>query len=229
MNAAMRFIALVSGGKDSIYSVMRCMQLGHECCCLANLHPPPTADCDECDSFTFQTVGCGAVEHVANAMQLHLVRAPLRGGCVRSTCEYEATDGDEVEDLMRLIEECVKLYPDADAVSCGAVLSDYQRLRVENVCRRLKLTCLAPLWRMPQQHLVQSMLADGVDAIIVKVSLSDTAKFERGPHMLHRSLRQVCRLPFLGADCPKYTRRWLIWRVSMGCTSPAKAASTCQT
>ena len=166
----MRFIALVSGGKDSIYSVVRCMQLGHVCCCLANLHPPPSADSDECDSFTFQTVGCGAVELVAQAMQLPLVRAPLCGSCVRSTCEYEATVGDEVEDLLQLIERCLKQFPDATAVSCGAVLSDYQRLRVENVCRRLKLTCLAPLWRLPQQQLVECMLADGVDAIIVKVS-----------------------------------------------------------
>jgi diphthine-ammonia ligase len=166
----MRFIALVSGGKDSIYSVVRCMQLGHVCCCLANLHPPPSADSDECDSFTFQTVGCGAVELVAQAMQLPLVRAPLCGSCVRSTCDYEATDGDEVEDLLQLIERCLMQFPDATAVSCGAVLSDYQRLRVENVCRRLKLTCLAPLWRLPQQQLVECMLADGVDAIIVKVS-----------------------------------------------------------
>ena len=103
-------------------------------------------------------------------MALPLVRAPLRGGCVRSTCDYEATEGDEVEDLLRLLQQCVKEHPDAEAVSCGAVLSDYQRLRVEDVCRRLKLTCLAPLWRVPQQQLVESMLADGVDAIIVKVS-----------------------------------------------------------
>ena len=167
----MHFIALVSGGKDSIYSIMRCMQLGHECCCLANLHPPPTADCDECDSFTFQTVGCGAVELVAKAMELPLVRIPLNGSCVRATCEYEETPGDEVEDLLRLIQECLSAHPHATAVCCGAVLSDYQRLRVENVCRRLKLTSLAPLWRMPQSHLVESMLADGIDAIIVKVRL----------------------------------------------------------
>jgi diphthine-ammonia ligase len=146
------------------------LQLGHTCCCLANLTPPLNSDSDECDSFTFQTVGYGAVELIANAMQLPLVRAPLRGCCVRSTCDYEATDGDEVEDLVLLIQECLRLYPDAEAVACGAVLSDYQRLRVENVCRRLKLTCLAPLWRTPQLQLIDAMLADGIDAIIVKVS-----------------------------------------------------------
>lgn len=168
----MRFIALVSGGKDSIYSIMRCMQLGHECCCLANLHPPPSAQGDECDSFTFQTVGCGAVEMVAQSLKLPLVRAALNGGCVLSSCEYEATEGDEVEDLLRLIQQCLHKFPDATALSCGAVLSDYQRLRVENVCRRLKLTSLAPLWRVPQQQLVDGMLADGMDAVLVKVNLS---------------------------------------------------------
>jgi diphthine-ammonia ligase len=177
----MYFIALVSGGKDSIYSIMRCMQLGHECCCLANLHPPPAADCDECDSFTFQTVGCGAVELVAKAMQLPLVRVPLHGGCVRSTCEYDETEGDEVEDLLLLIQQCLKEHPRATAVSCGAVLSDYQRLRVENVCRRLKLTSLAPLWRVPQAHLVESMLADGIDAIVVKVTGNEARVRTRSP------------------------------------------------
>ena len=65
---------------------------------------PPSAQGDECDSFTFQTVGCGAVELVAQSMKLPLVRAALNGGCVLSSCEYEATEGDEVEDLMRRIQ-----------------------------------------------------------------------------------------------------------------------------
>ena len=64
----------------------------------------------------------------------------------------------------------MRKFPDAAALSCGAVLSDYQRLRVENVCRRLKLTSLAPLWRVPQQQLVDRMLADGIDAVLVKVN-----------------------------------------------------------
>ncbi len=109
---------------------------------------------------------------VAQALKLPLVRAALNGGCVLSSCEYEATEGDEVEDLLRLIQLCLHKFPDATALSCGAVLSDYQRLRVENVCRRLKLTSLAPLWRVPQQQLVDGMLADGMDAVLVKVNLS---------------------------------------------------------
>ena len=36
----MKFIALISGGKDSIFNIMKCMEAGHELVCLANLFPP---------------------------------------------------------------------------------------------------------------------------------------------------------------------------------------------
>ena len=38
----------------------------------------------------------------------------------------------------------------AEAVSVGAILSDYQRVRVEGVCARLNLVSLAFLWRRDQ-------------------------------------------------------------------------------
>lgn len=36
----MRFVALISGGKDSCYNMMKCVAEGHELVCLANLQPP---------------------------------------------------------------------------------------------------------------------------------------------------------------------------------------------
>ncbi len=36
----LRVIALVSGGKDSFYSLLHCMANGHRVVALANLHPP---------------------------------------------------------------------------------------------------------------------------------------------------------------------------------------------
>lgn len=35
----MRVVALVSGGKDSSYNMMKCVAEGHEIVALANLHP----------------------------------------------------------------------------------------------------------------------------------------------------------------------------------------------
>ena len=46
---------------------------------------------------------------------------------------YETTAGDEVEDLLALLMSAKQQMPALEAVSCGAIASDYQRLRVEHV------------------------------------------------------------------------------------------------
>lgn len=45
---------------------------------------------------------------------------------------YIPSENDEVEDLYELLKE-VKEQCEIEAVSVGAILSDYQRIRVENV------------------------------------------------------------------------------------------------
>lgn len=46
-------------------------------------------------------------------------------------------------------------HPDAGAVASGAIASDYQRLRMEDVCARLGLVSLAYLWHQPQEALLR--------------------------------------------------------------------------
>lgn len=54
------------------------------------------------------------------------------------------------------------------AVASGAIFSNYQRLRVENVCQRLGLFSLSYLWLRDQDTLLQEMIDGGMDARIVK-------------------------------------------------------------
>ena len=35
----MKFVSLVSGGKDSIYNTYQCIKNGHELVCIANIYP----------------------------------------------------------------------------------------------------------------------------------------------------------------------------------------------
>jgi diphthine-ammonia ligase len=35
----MKFIALISGGKDSIFNILKCIEKGHELVAVANLYP----------------------------------------------------------------------------------------------------------------------------------------------------------------------------------------------
>ncbi|XP_049874929.1 uncharacterized protein LOC126373018 [Pectinophora gossypiella] len=162
----MRVVALVSGGKDSCYNMMQCVAAGHTLAALANLQPRHK---DEMDSYMYQTVGHQGIELYAEAMGLPLYREVISGVAVDQGRNYKPTENDEVEDLYRLLSK-IKDELAIEAVAVGAILSDYQRIRVENVCQRLGLVSLAYLWRRNQKELLKEMIAGGVEAIIIKVA-----------------------------------------------------------
>ncbi|KAH7543322.1 hypothetical protein FEM48_Zijuj02G0172000 [Ziziphus jujuba var. spinosa] len=146
----MKVVALVSGGKDSCYAMMKCIQYGHQIVALANLLPADDA-VDELDSYMYQT--------------------PYMVGIFKhQKLSYSTTPGDEVEDMFILLNEVKRQIPSVTAVSSGAIASDYQRLRVESVCSRLGLVSLAYLWKQDQSLLLQEMIANEIVAITVKVA-----------------------------------------------------------
>lgn len=166
----MRVVALISGGKDSCYNMMQCVQQGHTIVALANLKP--RGEVDELDSYMYQTVGHNAIDLYAEAMDLPLYRGTIQGSSVDQGKVYTENQGDEVEDLYKLLKN-IKENIEFDAVSTGAILSDYQRIRVEHVCSRLGLSSLAYLWRRDQTELLGEMISSGVEAILIKVAAMD--------------------------------------------------------
>jgi diphthine-ammonia ligase len=103
--------------------------------------------------------------------QIPLIRKPIKGTSVNQELFYEKSKEeveDEVEDLFELVKEAKEQYK-IEAVSSGAILSDYQRLRVENVCDRLGLISLSYLWQKDQTELLDSMIENGLDARFVKI------------------------------------------------------------
>ncbi|XP_064368485.1 diphthine--ammonia ligase isoform X6 [Dromaius novaehollandiae] len=166
----MRVVALISGGKDSCYNMMQCVAAGHQIVALANLRPAEsTGHTDELDSYMYQTVGHHAIDLYADAMDLPLYRCFIKGTSVNTGRVYTTCEEDEVEDLYHLLK-LVKDKEGVDGVSVGAILSDYQRIRVEDVCRRLNLQPLAYLWRRNQEILLKEMISSNVQAIIIKVA-----------------------------------------------------------
>ena len=84
--------------------------------------------------------------------------------------QYEQTEGDEVEDLYNLLRRVKEEFPCVEGVVTGAVLSTYQRMRVEDVCLRLGLASIAYLWQRDQSELLQDMIDTGMEAIVVKIA-----------------------------------------------------------
>lgn len=287
-------IALVSGGKDSFFSLLHCRANGHRVVALANLHPAlpeelgpadetshppagtisatpaasaaglaltpestpgsglhqgpnkgpdqdlspaailpdhqggvagnevPGADEDEHDlnSFMYQTVGHQVIPLYAEATGIPLYRQAITGGATQHGKEYShyrrstasgpgadsgcgglqgcrtpglaaesgddtaPQDPDETESMVPLLQAIKKAHPEANAICAGAILSTYQRTRVESVATRLGLTPLAYLWKFPvlpapdpvdpaagsDAQLLDDMAAAGMEARIIKVA-----------------------------------------------------------
>ncbi|KAK4240663.1 hypothetical protein C8A03DRAFT_41873 [Achaetomium macrosporum] len=257
-------IALVSGGKDSFFSVLHCRANGHRIVALANLHPAPLpqarrppgeashppasatsaalaastavsgsvghaggvpgnemlpeVDEDEHDlnSFMYQTVGHEVIPLYAEATGIPLYRQAITGGATQHGKEYShyqrstssgngdvagphasaegdcreaggdiaPEDPDETESMIPLLQAVKKAHPEANAICAGAILSTYQRTRVESVATRLGLTPLAYLWKFPvlptpgqsdptvgsDAQLLDDMAAAGMEARIIKVA-----------------------------------------------------------
>lgn len=162
----MDVIALISGGKDSCFSILKARQHGHRIIVLAHICPP----CEEADSLMYQSVGSVAVPMLAEAMNLPLIIRQTQAKAKKTTLNYAATDGDEVEDLVALLRDVRDRFPGVQAVCSGALWSDYQRLRVENASSRVGLMSIAPLWRREQSDLLDEMIEIGVDAVLIKVA-----------------------------------------------------------
>lgn len=165
----MKVVALVSGGKDSCYAMMKCIQYGHQIVALANLMPVDDS-VDELDSYMYQTVGHQIIIKYAECMGLPLFRRRIQGSSKHLELGYKRTQGDEVEDMYLLLRQVKRQIPSVTAVCSGAIASDYQRLRVESVCSRLGLVSLAYLWKQDQSLLLNEMIANGIVAVTVKVA-----------------------------------------------------------
>jgi len=196
----MKFVALVSGGKDSFYSVLEAIRQGHElvaCGHLAPRRPVRTSTVDsradekeeeEEESYMYQTAASETIPTlVEDCLGVPLFIRECQGRSKDTSLVYDhaATSGDsaneedaapadpddEVEDLYLLLKSIKTAHPEITAVTSGAILSTYQRTRIESVCSRLALTPLSYLWRIgPQRSLLQCMLEDGIDAVLVKVA-----------------------------------------------------------
>ncbi|KEY71274.1 hypothetical protein S7711_08856 [Stachybotrys chartarum IBT 7711] len=146
-----------------------------------------TAPASDLNSFMYQTVGHEIVPLYAAATGLPLYRQPIQGGAETHERDYDHAPGsrpsspqDEAESMLSLLQAVKARHPDATAVCAGAILSTYQRTRVESIALRLGLVPLAYLWKYPvlpppsvpadEAQLLRDMAAAQLQARIIKVA-----------------------------------------------------------
>lgn len=107
----------------------------------------------------FQTVGHDLVSLYEQCCNVPLFKRAIgQDTSINKELNYvKLSNDDEIEAMFQLLQDVKSAIPDLQAVSVGAILSSYQRVRVEDVCNRLGLTVLSYLWQRDQLQLMTEM------------------------------------------------------------------------
>ena len=143
----LRVAALVTGGKDSALALHRTLKRGYEVKHLVTMVPQRE------DSWMFHYPNIHMADLFAQAVGIPLVKAETSG-----IKEAELTDLKQV--LARL---------DVDAIVTGAIFSQYQKKRVDEICQELGLKHISPLWHEAPLELLKEIVTLKMETIIVGV------------------------------------------------------------
>lgn len=153
--------ALVSGGKDSIFSASIADAQGWPVDELVVARPADP------DSFMFHTPNLALVALQAEAWGKRLRELEVPKG----------SEAEEVEALRRALSG------GRSAVVAGAIASSYQWSRLARVTHELGRPLVTPLWGKAPERVVEAEIADGLDIRIVQVAAE-----RLGPELLGRRL-----------------------------------------
>lgn len=160
----MRLAALISGGKDSSWSLWKAAQQGHTVACLVSIRP------ENPESYMFQSQNVHLTDLFAEASGLPLIVEPTKGEKER-----------ELVDLRRAMIRAKER--GCEGVVAGAVASRYQKERVEALCRDLDLDLVAPLWGADPVPMLREVARGPWHVLFVHV-----AALGLGPEWLGRRL-----------------------------------------
>lgn len=144
----MRLAALVSGGKDSALALNRALQKGHRITHLVSLVPKRK------DSWMFHFPNIHLTEMFSEAAEIQLIKRGTTG-----------IKEKELEDLKLALKTL-----DVEGVVSGAIASQYQKERIEEVCKELNLRSFTPLWHQDPIKLLEELLHLEFKVVITGVS-----------------------------------------------------------
>jgi len=147
-----RVAVLYSGGKDSTYALHIAWLKGFKVTNLVILAPRRS------DSWMFHVPNISWATLQARAMGLPYVLQPTSG-----------IKEQELEDLRKALEISIERY-NIEGVFAGALLSDYQRMRIAAVCEDLGLRSYTPLWRKDPERYLRELVSMGIRFVITRIA-----------------------------------------------------------
>lgn len=143
----MHVAVLATGGKDSTLALHRVLTEGYKVKYLVSMIPLRK------DSWMFHHLNIHLVDLFAETVELPLVKAETSG-----------IKEKEVEDLKHSVEKL-----DVEGLVSGAISSNYQKTRIEEICNQLELKPIMPLWHKNERNILMETLNLKFETIITGV------------------------------------------------------------
>jgi len=163
---------LFSGGKDSTRTVHWCLENDFNVKYLVSIIPKRE------DSWMFHYPNIHLVDELAEAIGIKLVKRKSSG-----------VKEKEVKDLKLALEGL-----DIDTVACGGIASNYQKKRIERVCKELGLNLLAPFWDTDPEEFMRETIELGFDVRFIGVYSMGLDKSWLGRKLTKESLEELIEL-----------------------------------
>ena len=149
----MKLASLFSGGKDSTYAIYVAKKQGHDVKCLLSVFPKS----DESHLLHHPNMKWTKLQSESmNIPQL----------TITSTSDETADELILIENLLQNAKEQFQI----DGLVHGGIQSKFQKDKFENICSKLNLKVIAPLWDADPEHYMNELVDSEFDFIMITVS-----------------------------------------------------------
>jgi len=145
----MKLAVLFSGGKDSVFSLYKTLKQGNEVRYLVTIFP------ERQDSWMFHRPCIELTKLLAESLGIKQI--------------VQNTKGEKEKELDDLKKVLAGIKNDIEGVVSGAVASNYQKNRIDKICKELELESIAPLWREDSETLLKEEIKLGFEIIVTGV------------------------------------------------------------
>jgi ABC transporter with metal-binding/Fe-S-binding domain ATP-binding protein len=149
----MKLAALFSGGKDSTYSIFLAKKQGHEIKCLLSVFPKS----DE-----------SHLLHHPNLQWTNLQSQSMQIPQLTIKSELDETD-NEINSLEKILIQAIEKYQ-IEGLVHGGIQSQFQKEKFENLCNKLNLKSITPLWNRNPLEYMNELISSNFVFIITSVS-----------------------------------------------------------
>ena len=171
----MKAAVLFSGGKDSTMAVYKAIEEDYDVEYLVSMLS------DNPESYMFHVPNIHITDLSSEAMGIPLIKAKTHG-----------VKEKELDDLKRVLNKLKD--KGVEAIFAGALASEYQKSRIDQLCKDLGLMSNAPLWHIDPKEYMEEIIDSGFEVIIISVSAEGLDESWLGRRIDHELLEEILNL-----------------------------------